>query len=181
MLALLLFPGAIARAQPPAGSAYSSEGGSVPIFARHSAIAAFGGDKAEIGRMLSAAESRIDLSEYEVIDPAEPSSKRHFAPGNTAQASNGASDDAALTEEELPAPPGGFSRSALKIPSRFLKTQSVAPHASPDVSFDLDKTTRIGLFGDINKNGRNDKEAALAKPEREKGAGLTLQYKFGSY
>jgi hypothetical protein len=153
----------------------------VPIFTRHSAIAALGSQQADIGQMLSLAESGIDLSQYEIPDQAAPGSKRHFPIGNSAQANSGAADDTAPSDEEVPAPPGGFSRSAVKIPSRFLKTQSVTAHTSPDVSFEVDKTTRIGIFGDINKNGRNDKEAALAKPEREKGAGLTLQYKFGSY
>jgi hypothetical protein len=180
VLPLLLFSGAIARAQSPAGPASPPDAGSVPIFTRQSPVAPLGSGRAEMDRMLSVAESGIDLSQYEVFDPAPPSSKRPLALGK-AQANSGASDDPGPLDEESPAPPGGFSRSAVKIPSRFMKTQSVAAHASPDVSFDLDKATRLGLFGDINKTSRNDKEAALAKPEREKGAGLTLQYKFGSY
>jgi hypothetical protein len=81
--------------------------------------------------------------------------------------------------EETPPAPGSFGRSAVKVPSPFLKSQTVAPH-TPDFSVDLNKTTSVGLFGEMSRTSRTDVEANLSKPEREVGAGFTLQYKFGT-
>jgi hypothetical protein len=82
--------------------------------------------------------------------------------------------------EEAPPAPGSFARGAVKVPSPFLKSQMVAPH-TPDVSVDLNKSTSVGVFGEMSHTSRTDVEANLSKPEREVGAGVTLQYKFGTH
>lgn len=82
--------------------------------------------------------------------------------------------------EDPPPAPGSFARGAVKVPSPFLKSQVVAPH-TPDVSVDLNKTTSVGVFGEMSHTSRTDVEANLSKPEREVGAGVTLQYKFGTH
>jgi hypothetical protein len=92
-------------------------------------------------------------------------------------------DDDDDDEDDAPtARPGSFSTSSTKIPSAFLKNRTVAPHTnSPDVSYDVNDKTTIGLFGDLNHTSRGDARSALSKPDRELGAGFTFQYKFGSH
>ena len=89
-------------------------------------------------------------------------------------------DDDEEEDDTNPVRPGTFTQSSTKIPSRFLRTNTVAPHTgSPDISYNVNNKTTIGLFGDMTRTSRTDTRSNLAKPERDVGAGVTIQYKFG--
>lgn len=62
------------------------------------------------------------------------------------------------------------------------KTQNVAPHAtgSPDLNVDVNGRTSVGVFGEMNRIEREDVRTSTVKQGRDVGAGVTLQYKFGS-
>jgi hypothetical protein len=163
--------------------------GPVPVLIRIAAPpVAFGPSGDDADATFSLAELGTDLSNLDFSDQsgAVPGRGRRIVPSDLTRpaAKTGQEPHAALTgdDDEQAPPPGGFTRGSVKIPSRFLKAQTIAPHtSSPDVSIDLDKRTTLGLFGEMSRTSRTDVEANLSKPDREVGAGFTLQYKFGTH
>jgi hypothetical protein len=146
-------------------------------------------------RELSGAEVGSSLAAYEAMDNllvvpgSAPGRARTPAalglqlpagkPGATKPATADEDDD----DDDSPTlHPGTFNQSSTKVPSAFLKTKTIAPHTgAPDVSYDVNDKTTIGLFGDLKNTSRTDTRAAISKPDRELGAGFTFQYKFGSH
>jgi hypothetical protein len=183
------------RAETPdrAFPAASFNVGEVPAFLRREAVplslrsstdadpSAFG--VGIVGGSLAAVEgalARAPSPELFSRDMRQPTTTL-LSSATAADAGMPASDDDEEADD-APSRPGTLSPGLTRIPSRFLRTNTVAPHsASPDVSYKVNDKTTIGLFGDMTHTSRTDTRASLAKPERDVGAGVTFQYKFGSH
>jgi hypothetical protein len=146
--------------------------------------------------LLTSADLGSSLAAYESGDSplvAPPASARGRATPDprlsnqsgkpsAAKAGKSADDDDDDDDDAPVSRPGSFNPGSTKIPSAFLNSKTVAPHTgSPDVSYDVNDKTTIGLFGDMKNTSRTDTRAAMSKPDREIGAGFTFQYKFGSH
>jgi hypothetical protein len=142
---------------------------------------------ADLGSSLAAYESGNSVL---VAPPAatggrlmpDPRLSNQTTKPGAAKAGKPADDDDDDEDDAPVSRPGSFNPGSTKIPSAFMNNKTVAPHTgSPDVSYDVNDKTTIGLFGDMKNTSRTDTRAALSKPDREIGAGFTFQYKFGSH
>jgi hypothetical protein len=67
---------------------------------------------------------------------------------------------------------------AFKVPSRFFREKTVAPHTNPDFDVKVNDRTTIGVFGDLSPAAKVDPRNIDVR--KDVGAGVTLQYKFQS-
>lgn len=82
----------------------------------------------------------------------------------------------------VPIQPGKLDTAPTRVPGQLQKTQNIAPHANgtPDIGVEVDKRTSVGVFGDMSRIEREDIRTSTVKQGRDVGAGVTLQYKFGT-
>lgn len=104
-------------------------------------------------------------------------------------------------DDDRPIRPGTLTTNPVKIPTydRRLQSRPVAPHLNPDVTYDLNSRTSIGVFSDgtqldvksgtalgsvlgLRGKDADSKAGSSVLPgvkAKEIGAGITLQYRFG--